>query len=60
MLDTRLCDLGLMLAGTKLQKEIEALYRELENRGFAFRPHVWLSDCWFCPDGVPGIAIPFY
>ena len=60
LLDTRLCDLGLTLAGTKLQKEVEELYRELENRGFAFRPHVWLSDCWFCPDGVPGIAIPFY
>jgi hypothetical protein len=60
LLDTRLCDLGLTLAGSKLQKEIEVLYRELENRGFAFRPHVWLSDCWFCPDGVPGFAVPFY
>jgi hypothetical protein len=25
-----------------------------------FRPHFWLSDEWFCPDGVPGVAIPFY
>jgi hypothetical protein len=60
LLDTRLCDLGLTLTGTKLQKEIETLYQELESRDIAFRPHVWLSDCWFCPDGVPGIAIPFY
>ena len=25
-----------------------------------FRPHYWLSSEWFSPDGVPGIAIPFY
>ena len=25
-----------------------------------FRPHAWLSSEWFSPDGVPGIAIPFY
>ena len=24
------------------------------------RPHVWLSEEWFSPDGVPGIAVPFY
>ncbi|HET8648010.1 MAG TPA: putative zinc-binding metallopeptidase, partial [Vicinamibacteria bacterium] len=34
--------------------------RELSERGLTFRPHYWLSDEWFCPDGVPGIAIPFY
>ncbi|PIP88632.1 MAG: hypothetical protein COW01_13925 [Bdellovibrionales bacterium CG12_big_fil_rev_8_21_14_0_65_38_15] len=22
--------------------------------------HTWVSDEWFCPDGCPGIAIPFY
>ena len=25
-----------------------------------FKPHFWLSDEWFSPDGVPGVAIPFY
>ncbi|MGE0702903.1 MAG: putative zinc-binding metallopeptidase [Vicinamibacterales bacterium] len=24
------------------------------------QPHCWLSDEWFTPDGVPGVAIPFY
>ena len=24
------------------------------------RPHYWLSDEWFTPDGVPGVAVPFY
>ena len=60
LLDTRLCDLGLTLNGSKMQKEIGLLWHDLANRGFAFRPHCWLSDCWFCPDGVPGFAIPFY
>ena len=26
----------------------------------ACSPHVWISDEWFSPDNVPGIAIPFY
>ena len=25
-----------------------------------FEPHFWLSAEWFSPDGVPGVAIPFY
>jgi len=29
-------------------------------RGLAFRPHYYLSDEWFTPDGVPSVAIPFY
>ena len=33
---------------------------ELAARGLTFRPHFWLSAEWFTPDGVPGIAIPFY
>ena len=36
------------------------LYRELDKRQISFRPHVWLSEEWFSPDGVPGIAVPFY
>ncbi len=30
------------------------------HKGIRFRPHFWLSEEWFSPDGVPGIAIPFY
>ena len=29
-------------------------------RGIRFRPHCWLAQEWFSPDGIPGIAIPFY
>ncbi len=61
LLATRICDLGLKIPGTLLARRIERLHDELDARGFVhFRPHCWLSDDWYSPDGVPGIAIPFY
>src|SRR3954464_12670812 len=60
LLEVRMCDLGLTIAGTELEGRIAQLDAELEARGLMFRPHYWLSDEWFTPDGVPGIAIPFY
>lgn len=60
LLDVRLCDLHLKIAGTRLQENVERLYDELDARGLHFRPHFWLSSEWFTPDGVPGVAIPFY
>jgi hypothetical protein len=60
LLELRMCDLGLRIEGTALEERVQALYSNLEAAGLRFRPHVWLSDEWFCPDGVPGIAIPFY
>jgi hypothetical protein len=50
----------LEIQGTDLQGAIERLYRELSMRGIRFRPHCWLAQEWFSPDGIPGIAIPFY
>lgn len=60
LLDLRMCDLGLSISGTVVEERVEQLYEELAERGISFRPHVWLSDEWFSPDGVPGIAVPFY
>jgi hypothetical protein len=60
LLDTRICDLKLSVDGTSLQRRIDQLNEELAHRGLKFRPHCWLSDDWFSPDGIPGIAIPFY
>ncbi|MCP3981741.1 MAG: hypothetical protein GY716_20765 [bacterium] len=60
LLDLRFRDLGLKIEGTELEHRVERLYDELERRGIVFRPHVWLSSEWFSPDGVPGIAAPFY
>jgi hypothetical protein len=52
--------LKLRVPGTELQGAIERLYGELSLRGIRFRPHCWLAQEWFSPDGIPGIAIPFY
>ncbi|NND96249.1 MAG: hypothetical protein HKN47_02840 [Pirellulaceae bacterium] len=60
LLDTRICDLKLSIRDTPLQNRISQLYRELADRGLQFKPHCWLSEDWFSPDGIPGIAIPFY
>ncbi len=60
LLDVRLCDLGVEIEGTPLQDRVERLYDELAHRGIRLRPHVWLSSEWFSPDGIPGIALPFY
>jgi hypothetical protein len=60
LLSLRFCDLKLRIEGTDLEAAIERLYRELATRGIRFRPHCWLAEEWFSPDGIPGIAIPFY
>ena len=60
LLDTRIRDLGLRLEGTWLEARVDALHEELAQRDIALRPHCWLSDEWFSPRNVPGIAIPFY
>ena len=60
LLSLRFCDLKLKITGTVLEEAIFLLYRELKGRGIRFQPHCWLSEEWFSPDGIPGIAIPFY
>ena len=60
LLSLRFCDLGLSLSGTALEPAVDRLYQELALRGIRFRPHCWLAQEWFSPDGVPGFAIPFY
>ncbi len=39
---------------------MQRLTRQLRARGIRFRPHYWYAEEWFSPDGVPGIALPFY
>jgi hypothetical protein len=60
LLGMRFCDLKLKIERTPLARRVRRLYRELDKRHIGFRPHVWLSEEWFSPDGVPGIAVPFY
>jgi len=60
LLEKRFCDLRLGLSKSRLEPSIRRLYDELADKGIRFRPHFWLSEEWFSPDGIPGIAIPFY
>lgn len=60
LLQLRLCDLQLTLRGSLVGRYLVQMQNELKRRGIRFKPHVWLADEWFTPDGVAGIAIPFY
>ena len=59
LLDLRFCDLPITLAGTAVEARIKRVDAELQARGLV-TPHYWLSEEWFSPDGVPGVAVPFY
>jgi hypothetical protein len=60
LLSRRISELGLSIRGTLVERLVDQLYRELADKGLAFRPGVYLSDQWGCPDGTPLIGIPFY
>ncbi len=60
LLDLKISQLDLKIEGSELETRIAELQKELEARGLLFRPHFWLSEEWFCPDGTPGVAIPFF
>ena len=60
LLAMRFCDLKLAIERSPVAPHIKRLYVDLERRGIGIRPHVWLAEEWFSPDGVPGIAVPFY
>jgi hypothetical protein len=60
LLHLRIKDLGVSIEGTWLEGCVNDLYAELDARRLRVHPHVWISDEWFSPGNVPGIAIPFY
>jgi len=60
LLALRFCDLGVTLESSGLEGCIEQMHAELARRGLRFRPHFWISEEWFSPDKIPGVAIPFY
>jgi len=60
LLGQRISDLGLSIRGTRVERLVDQLYDELAQKGLTFRPPVYLSDQWGCPDGTPLIGIPFY
>lgn len=60
LLGQRISDLGLALRGTAIEPLVEQLYGELEAMALRFRPTIYLSDEWGCPEGTPHIGVPFY
>ena len=60
LLDVRLCDLKVRIEGSPLEPRLDRVLAELERKGLRFRPHFWVSEEWFTPQGVPGCAVPFY
>src|ERR1041385_5679 len=60
LLDLRFRDLDAAVEGSALEPLVHQGWDELHQRGIRLRPHVWVSTEWFSPDGVPGIAVPFY
>jgi hypothetical protein len=60
LLSQRISDIGLEIRGSLLEKLVNQLYEELAAKGLEFRPPVYLSDQWGCPDGTPLIGVPFY
>jgi len=60
LLQSRICDLKLKIAGSELESRIEKFYSELDAKGILLKPVCYLGDEWFCPEGSATIAIPFY
>lgn len=60
LLARKISELGLAIAGTRVEKMIDQLYSELADKSLTFRPPVYLTDQWGCPDGTPLIGVPFY
>ncbi len=60
LLNTPICDMGLQLEGSAVEPLVQRLYREMELKGLKFKPQVYATDAWGCPDEVPVIGIPFY
>ncbi len=60
LLQLRFRDLGLKLAGTPLARRAEPRAWRAASGAASPSGRMWLSEEWFSPDGVPGIAVPFY
>jgi hypothetical protein len=60
LLSLRICDLPISFEDSQYGHLLEKLYKELDKKKILFRPRIWLSDDWFCPDGVTGFAVPFF
>ena len=60
LLKTPVSKLCLAVDGSPLERYVRRLRREMEAKRFRFKPEVYLTDGWGCPDRTPVIGIPFY
>ncbi|MEP6999305.1 MAG: putative zinc-binding metallopeptidase [bacterium] len=60
LLGRQISEFQLTIRGTRVERLVSRLHEELAARDIAFRPPVYLSNEWGCPDGAPIIGIPFY
>jgi hypothetical protein len=60
LMKSRISSFKLRVSGSPLEPYIRRLYKELDSKGFMFKPGVYLTDGWGCPDRSPVIGIPFY
>ena len=61
LLGRRISQLGLRLEGSRVERFVHQLQRELGRKGLnKFKPACYLTDEWGCPDGEPVIGVPFY
>ncbi len=58
LLETPISQLNLTISASH-KEVVKVLYALLKEKGILWRPHIWLADEWFSPDGVDGFAIPF-
>lgn len=60
LLNRRISDLPLKIEGSPVEPHVQRLRREMEAKRFLFKPQVYFTDEWGCPDRSPIIGIPFY
>jgi Putative zinc-binding metallo-peptidase len=60
LLRSRISDLDLHIEGSEIEPLVKQLYEELDHAGLQFKPPIYLTDEWGCPEGVPIIGVPFY
>ena len=60
LLEKKISQLGLTLAGTPLQALVQQLRDELSAKGLVFHPPCHVGDEWFVPVGIPAIFVPFF
>ncbi|MHC4520815.1 MAG: putative zinc-binding metallopeptidase, partial [Planctomycetota bacterium] len=59
LLQVRIRDLKLQIAGSSVEPFVERLCAELDGRGISYHPACYLADEWLTPDKIPTIGIPF-